>query len=75
MRLSGNCRSLRPADLHLGATISSGRCVGADPERLPGRAALEAAVGASFHLPEAPGRTPREAREMCLRTLVKTAAA
>lgn len=30
---------------------------------------------AAFHLPETPGRTPREAREMCLRTLVKTAAA
>ena len=30
---------------------------------------------AAFHLPEAPGRSPRETREMCLRTLVKAAAA
>ena len=27
----------------------------------------------AFHLPETPGRTPREAREMCLRTLTKAA--
>ncbi|MEU6700406.1 TetR/AcrR family transcriptional regulator [Pseudonocardia sp. NPDC046786] len=30
---------------------------------------------AAFHLPEPAGRSPRETREMCLRTLVKTAAA
>lgn len=30
---------------------------------------------AAFHLPEPAGRSPRETREMCLRTLVKAAAA